>query len=59
MKSSTRDKFEGKMHQVKGKAMEIFGKAFNNPDLESRGQVENFKGKSQGKMSTVKKSFNK
>jgi len=55
MKSSTQDKAEGKMHQVKGKIKEIGGKAVGNESLEAEGKGENFKGKAQEKVGDVKK----
>ena len=55
MKSSTKDKTEGKMHQVKGKIKETVGKAVGNKDLEDEGKGENFEGKVQKKVGDVKK----
>jgi uncharacterized protein YjbJ (UPF0337 family) len=40
MKQSTKDKAKGKFHEVKGKVKEKVGRATNNPDLETEGQVE-------------------
>ena len=40
MKESTKDKVEGKIHEVKGKVKEKFGRATNSPDLEADGQDE-------------------
>lgn len=37
MKDSTKDKVEGKAHEVKGAVKEKLGKATNNPDFESEG----------------------
>jgi len=59
MKSSTKDKAEGMMHQVKGKIKEIGGKAVGNEDLEDEGKDENLKGKVQEKVGDVKKVFEK
>lgn len=55
MKSSTKDKAEGTMHQVKGKIKEISGKAVGNESLEAEGKGEHFKGKVQAKVGDVKK----
>jgi len=41
MKSSTRDKSEGKWHTVKGKIKQVTGKAVGNRDLEDEGKAEN------------------
>jgi uncharacterized protein YjbJ (UPF0337 family) len=54
MKSSTRDKVEGKMHQVKGKIKETIGKAVNNHELEAEGSVEKIAGKAQEKIGELK-----
>ena len=59
MKSSTRDKTEGKMHQVKGKIKETVGKAVGNEDLEDEGKSENLEGKVQEKVGDVKKVLGK
>ncbi len=59
MKSSTKDKAEGTMHQVKGKIKETGGKAVGNKDLEDEGKVENVKGKVQKKVGDVKKVWGK
>jgi uncharacterized protein YjbJ (UPF0337 family) len=55
MKSSTKDKAEGKMHQVKGKIKEAVGKTVGNKDLEAEGKGENLEGKVQEKVGDVKK----
>ncbi len=55
MKSSTKDKAEGNLHQVKGKIKETGGKAVGNKDLEKEGKGENVKGKVQEKAGDVKK----
>ena len=59
MKSSTRDKAEGKLHQVKGKIKEVVGRIFNKPDMEAEGKVEGTTGKIQEKSSDVKKAVGK
>jgi uncharacterized protein YjbJ (UPF0337 family) len=40
MKPSTKDKTQGKIHEVKGKIKEEVGKATNTPDLEAAGKAE-------------------
>ncbi|HLA82749.1 MAG TPA: CsbD family protein [Candidatus Methylomirabilis sp.] len=55
MKQSTKDKANGKFHEVKGKVKEKVGRATNNPDLEAEGQVEKIAGKVQKKLGQVKK----
>jgi uncharacterized protein YjbJ (UPF0337 family) len=59
MKSSTRDKAEGKLHEVKGKAKELAGKLTDNPKLEAEGTGEKLAGKAQGKLGQVKKVLGK
>jgi uncharacterized protein YjbJ (UPF0337 family) len=59
MKSSTQDKAEGKMHQVKGKIKEAVGKVVGNKDLEAEGTGENLGGKVQEKVGDVKKVVGK
>lgn len=59
MKSSTRDKAEGKFHQMKGKVKEMAGDLTDNPKLEAEGKVENLEGKAQEKMGQVKKVWGK
>ena len=59
MKSSTKDKAEGKMHKVKGKIKETVGKAVGNEDLEAEGKSEKFEGKVQEKVGDVKKVLGK
>jgi uncharacterized protein YjbJ (UPF0337 family) len=59
MKSSTQDKAEGKMHQVKGKIKEAVGKVVGNKDLEAEGKGENLGGKVQEKVGDIKKVLDK
>jgi uncharacterized protein YjbJ (UPF0337 family) len=54
MKSSTRDKAEGKLHEVKGKVKEVAGKLTDNPKLEAEGSGEKLAGKVQGKIGKIK-----
>ena len=59
MKQSTKDKAQGKFHEVKGQVKEKVGRATNNPDLEAEGQVEKLGGKVQKKIGQVKKVLGK
>jgi uncharacterized protein YjbJ (UPF0337 family) len=59
MKQSTEDKAKGKFHEVKGKVKEKVGRATNNPDLESEGQVEKAGGKFQKKVGQVENVLEK
>lgn len=59
MKSSTRDKAEGKLHEVKGKVKEVAGKITDNPKLTAEGKAEKIAGKVQGKAGQAKKVFGK
>ena len=59
MKSSIRDKTEGKFHEVKGKVKEVVGKLSDDPDLEAEGTGEKIAGKVQNKIGQVKKVFGK
>ena len=57
--SSTHDKVEGKVHQVKGAIKEQIGKLTNNPNLEGEGTAEKIGGKVQEKVGQVKSVFEK
>jgi uncharacterized protein YjbJ (UPF0337 family) len=59
MKSSTRDKAEGTIHQVKGKVKEAIGKVVQSPKLEDEGKKEQLDGKIQEKIGEVKKVLGK
>ena len=59
MKPSTKDKVEGKFHEVKGKVKEKAGQVINNPDLESEGKTENLAGKVQKKVGQIEDVFEK
>lgn len=59
MKSSTRDKAEGMLHQMKGKVKEVAGDLTDNPKLEAEGAGEKIAGKAQEKMGQVKKVWGK
>jgi uncharacterized protein YjbJ (UPF0337 family) len=55
MKSSTKDKVQGELHQVSGNVKEAVGKATDNPKLTAKGQAENMAGKIQEKVGEIKK----
>jgi len=59
MKSSTKDKVEGKFHDVKGTIKEAAGKLTDNPKLEAEGTAEKIAGKVQAKIGEVKQVFEK
>lgn len=59
MKSSTRDKVEGTLHEAKGKVKEVAGKITDNPKLEAKGKAEKIAGKAQEKIGEVKKLLGK
>lgn len=59
MKSSSRDKVEGTLHEVKGKCKEVAGQITDNPKLVAKGKIEQLAGKAQGKVGQVKKVFGK
>ncbi|MDT8441182.1 MAG: CsbD family protein [Desulfuromonadales bacterium] len=54
MKSSVRDKAEGRLHEAKGKVKEVAGKITGSPKLEAEGKAEKIAGKVQGKVGEVK-----
>lgn len=54
MKSSIRDKAEGKLHEVKGKIKEVAGKITDNPELEAKGKAEKLASKAQEKIGEAK-----
>jgi uncharacterized protein YjbJ (UPF0337 family) len=59
MKSSTKDKIKGSVHQAKGAIKETAGRASGNPDLQDRGTAEKVGGTIQKKVGDVKKVFGK
>ena len=59
MKSSSRDKAEGRAREATGKVKEMAGRAVGNPNLEARGTAEKTEGKVQKKVGDVKKVFGK
>jgi uncharacterized protein YjbJ (UPF0337 family) len=59
MKSSTKDRIKGKLHEMKGKAKETAGQVASNPNLEAEGQSEKLAGKVQRKIGQIEKVFEK
>ena len=59
MKPSTKDRTEGKLHEVKGKVKEVAGQVTNNPDLTAEGQAEQVAGTVQKKVGQIEKVLEK
>jgi uncharacterized protein YjbJ (UPF0337 family) len=59
MKSSTKDKVKGTLHEAKGQAKEMAGKITENSKLEAKGKAEKLAGKAQEKVGQVKKVLGK
>ena len=59
MEQSTKDKVEGKVHELKGAVKEKLGKATNDPDLQDEGTGEKIAGKVQKKVGDIEKVFEK
>jgi uncharacterized protein YjbJ (UPF0337 family) len=59
MKSSTKDKAEGKFHEAKCKVQEMAGKITDNPKLEGKGKAEKIAGNVQEKIGEVEKVLGK
>jgi len=59
MNSSTRDKVEGKFHDVKGTIKEAAGKLTDNSKLKAEGTAEKIAGKVQAKIGEVKQVLGK
>jgi uncharacterized protein YjbJ (UPF0337 family) len=59
MKDSTKDKVQGKVHEVKGALKERAGRATKNPALEDEGTDEKLTGKIQKKVGDIEKVFEK
>jgi uncharacterized protein YjbJ (UPF0337 family) len=55
--TSTHDRVEGKVHEVKGAIKESIGKATNNPNLQDEGTAEKVGGTVERKVGEVKKVF--
>lgn len=59
MKSSTKNRTEGKMHQIKGSIKEGIGAAVKDSKLEADGKIEVIKGKIQEKTGLIEKDMGK
>jgi uncharacterized protein YjbJ (UPF0337 family) len=59
MKSSSKNKIEGKIHQVKGTIKETVGRVLNNRAMEDAGGLENIKGQFKEKIGQLKKMVKK
>jgi uncharacterized protein YjbJ (UPF0337 family) len=59
MKSSTRDRIDGRIHEVKGTIKETLGQTIGDRDLEAEGADENLDGKVQKKVGEIKQLFEK
>lgn len=59
MNSSSRDKVEGTLHQLKGKVKEVAGIVSDNPKLEAEGVGEKLAGKVQVKVGQFNKFVGK
>ena len=59
MDSSSRDKVEGTLHQLKGKVKEVAGIISDNPKLEAEGVGEKLAGKVQVKVGQFNKFVGK
>ena len=59
MKSSTKDKVEGTIHEAKGKVKQVAGEITDNPKLVAKGKAEKVAGKVQQKIGQIKKVFGK
>ena len=55
MKDSTKDRVEGKYHEVKGSVKEAVGKAVNSTKIAIEGKTEKIAGKAQEKLGEAKK----
>lgn len=58
MKDSTRNRAQGKFHEVKGKVKEAAGHAVNDPQKAQEGHDEKVGGKIQKKVGEVEQVFN-
>jgi uncharacterized protein YjbJ (UPF0337 family) len=59
MKPSTKDRMEGYLHKIKGKAKEKAGQVTNNPNLAAEGRKENRTGEVQKKVGQIERVFEK
>jgi uncharacterized protein YjbJ (UPF0337 family) len=59
MPNSTRQRLEGKLHEVKGDAKKKAGKLTNDPALEAEGRTEKIAGTVQKKLGELEKLIGK
>jgi uncharacterized protein YjbJ (UPF0337 family) len=59
MRSSTKDRAAGKVHETKGKLKEKLGRRTNDPNLEMEGSDEKTAGKVQRKIGQIERVFEK
>jgi uncharacterized protein YjbJ (UPF0337 family) len=59
MKDSTKDKIEGKGHELKGSVKKAMGHAVGNPDLQAEGAAEKADGKVQQKVGKIERKIEK
>jgi len=57
MKSSTKNKAQGTMHQAKGTIKEAAGKIVGNRDLETKGKLEHMAGDLEVKLGRAEKKL--
>ena len=56
MKTSTKDKFKGSLHQMKGTIKEGIGNVTNDPNLKAEGKAEKRAGKVQQRIGDAKET---
>lgn len=59
MKESTKNKVEGKFHEVKGSIKAAVGNAVNNPRVAVAGHTEKIAGKAQANLGKVEEKLGK
>jgi uncharacterized protein YjbJ (UPF0337 family) len=59
MAESTKDRIEGKLHQVTGDAKEKAGELLDNAEMAAEGRDESLAGSIQQKIGEIKKVFGK
>ena len=59
MKDSSKDRIEGKAHELKGAIKEKLGRVTNDPDAEAEGQAEKVVGKIQKTVGEIEKVLEK
>jgi uncharacterized protein YjbJ (UPF0337 family) len=59
MKTSTKNEINGKLHEAKGKAIQVAGVIADDPALLSEGELEKLRGKLQQELSAIGKKLEK